>query len=272
MIKKIITTLTAAGAVLSLTGMVYAATQSITPSDMMGWGFVEETPTGTGDMVTGPDTPPMGVGSAHFVVDDTGGELLAKAGYAGTRLDEITGLEYSTYRTSGADALAVSLQFNVDDDLNDADDSWKGRLVFEPYYTETVNTGEWQTWDPMTQGKWWGTGATVAAECSMASPCTWNEVLAAFPDAGIHQVYEAVGLKAGGSWAGGFDGNADALTIEVNSVADTYDFEPDVEPSTPTSKDECKDDGWMTFSDPEFKNQGQCVAYVVSSPNSAHHH
>lgn len=35
---------------------------------------------------------------------------------------------------------------------------------------------------------------------------------------------------------------------------------------TPTSKDACKDGGWQRFTNPAFKNQGECVAYVV------HHH
>ena len=30
----------------------------------------------------------------------------------------------------------------------------------------------------------------------------------------------------------------------------------------PTTKGQCKDDGWMRFNDPSFKNQGECVAYV----------
>jgi hypothetical protein len=33
----------------------------------------------------------------------------------------------------------------------------------------------------------------------------------------------------------------------------------------PTSKDDCKNGGWMNFQDPAFKNQGQCVSYVVSN-------
>ncbi len=39
---------------------------------------------------------------------------------------------------------------------------------------------------------------------------------------------------------------------------------PDTPPPSdaPTAKSECKDGGWMTYTDPEFKNQGQCVAYV----------
>ena len=33
----------------------------------------------------------------------------------------------------------------------------------------------------------------------------------------------------------------------------------------PTTKDECKDDGWMTFNDPAFENQGQCVSSFASA-------
>lgn len=35
-----------------------------------------------------------------------------------------------------------------------------------------------------------------------------------------------------------------------------------VSPTTPTSKDQCKNNGWKTFTNPTFKNQGQCVSYV----------
>jgi hypothetical protein len=30
----------------------------------------------------------------------------------------------------------------------------------------------------------------------------------------------------------------------------------------PTNKDQCKNDGWKVFTNPSFKNQGQCVAYT----------
>jgi hypothetical protein len=39
----------------------------------------------------------------------------------------------------------------------------------------------------------------------------------------------------------------------------------------PTAQDQCKKDGWKVFTGPTFKNQGQCVAYVVSSESSKHH-
>ena len=33
-------------------------------------------------------------------------------------------------------------------------------------------------------------------------------------------------------------------------------------PSGPSDKDQCKKDGWKTFTDPSFKNQGDCVSFV----------
>ena len=32
----------------------------------------------------------------------------------------------------------------------------------------------------------------------------------------------------------------------------------------PTSKDQCKNGGWRTFTNPTFKNQGDCVSYVTT--------
>jgi YVTN family beta-propeller protein len=36
-----------------------------------------------------------------------------------------------------------------------------------------------------------------------------------------------------------------------------------VVPNTPTSVDQCKHDGWRTFTNPTFENQGDCVSFVV---------
>ncbi len=35
-----------------------------------------------------------------------------------------------------------------------------------------------------------------------------------------------------------------------------------VVPNTPANKDQCKNDGWQTFTNPTFKNQGDCVSFV----------
>jgi hypothetical protein len=45
----------------------------------------------------------------------------------------------------------------------------------------------------------------------------------------------------------------------------TIDNTPTEEPTGPTTKDECKNGGWMTFTNPSFKNQGQCVSSVAKA-------
>lgn len=265
--------LLSAMAFLLLGSVVYAATIVVVyPGDMQGWTFASETgATGTGAMVNGPATPPLGSGSAQLTTSAaTDGVVLALAGYQGTRLDEITSLDYSTYRTAGGPALAIALQFNVDADVTDANTAFQGRLVYEPYYTQAVFTNVWQTWTPQDNttgesgiGNWWFSngGLAAASGCSIASPCTWDEVLTAFPNAGVHPTLGAVILKAGSGWTG-FDGNVDDLTIGVNGDETTYDFELDEPLVSPTSKDACKNDGWMSFNNPTFKNQGDCVSWA----------
>jgi hypothetical protein len=38
----------------------------------------------------------------------------------------------------------------------------------------------------------------------------------------------------------------------------------DAQPPLPTSKEQCKKGGWRNF--PQFKNQGQCIAFVERGP------
>ncbi|MBA2453226.1 MAG: hypothetical protein H0V47_08655 [Chloroflexia bacterium] len=251
--------------VLSLSFVAVAAQSTqvdVTPGDMQGWVFAVESGTGTGALVNGPDTPPIGAGSANLTVPNgAGGVVLAVAAFQGTPLADMTNLEYSTYRASGGPALAIALQFNIDFDLADGVDTFQGRMVYEPYHSGTpVLTGVWQTWNPQDNaplGNWWFNRAPGNSVCPQSNPCTWQEVLTAFPNAGIHADLGAVILKAGSGWSTGFDGNVDALTIGVNGMDTTYNFE-----AAPTDKDQCKNGGWAAFSDPSFMNQGQCIKFV----------
>jgi hypothetical protein len=54
-------------------------------------------------------------------------------------------------------------------------------------------------------------------------------------------------------------GSADVSAITVNG---TSEVPAPVVSGTPTSKNDCKHGGWKTFTNPSFKNQGQCVSYV----------
>jgi hypothetical protein len=247
----------------SVSGIAAADTMVVTPTNTYGWTFAQDNPTpGTGAFVDGPATPPMGTGSAQLTTDaTTDGPILFKAAYQGLKLSAITALQYSTYRTlpSGTSPLAIALQFNIDSDVTDANNTYQGRLVFEPYQDgSTVVAGAWQTWNALG-GLWWGSGGgptrPISQACPQSDPCTLSEIVSMFPNAGIHLTQGAVVFKAGSGWMGAFDGNVDALTIN----GDTWDFNLH---STPANRDECKNDGYKNFNPPggPYKNQGQCVA------------
>ncbi len=203
-----------------------AATIIVTPTAMDGWVIVDDNGNGGGSvaLVDGPATPPMGTGSLNFTLSaSNAGWMAAKADYLGTYLSDITALSYSSYRASGGSVLAVALQFNIDYDLTDGNTGWQGRLVYEPYRTETVLDNTWQTWSPLN-GLWWGSSGAYTA-CIQSSPCTWAQVLAAHPNAGVHATLGAVLFKAGSGWAS-FDGNVDGFHIATSGgIDDTYDFE-----------------------------------------------
>jgi len=63
----------------------------------------------------------------------------------------------------------------------------------------------------------------------------------------------------GGNRYGWFDYNEFSVLAFDNSQLST---------ATPINVDQCKNDGWKTFSNPAFKNQGQCVSYLQSSENA----
>ena len=263
----------ATGMMLVGTAMpIFAATTVVHPGDMDGWAE-NESGGSTVEFVNGPETPPLGTGSAEFRVDATGATAaqLRNDTYDGLALADITELSYSTYVTNNNNEQAVYIILNVDTDGDgDSDDL----LFFEPVYQDAsfcsndqgdVLVGEWQDWDARN-GCWWSLSGNAGTPGT--GVFTWEEILEVYPDATIAVSTNptgAVRLVAGfggpADW-GNFIGNADAFSINE----DTYDFEL-VEPlviNEPTSKDDCKNGGWMDMTDAEgnsFRNQGQCISY-----------
>ncbi len=212
----------------------------------IGFRFVQETPSGSGAFVTGPQGAD-GTGSAQLTVDSTGGEALATGVFAGTRFDQFTFLSYKTYQAN-AGPNATTLQFDADYDATDSNTSFQGRVVFEPSLAgaAAVTNGVWQTWNPLTAPSgWWQTGdaivngVDVGQACTEANPCSFATLLNTYPNAAIRPITQQLGgqpigggiwLKAGAGWSPGFTGNVDSLTAGVNvgsvNGTVTYDFEP----------------------------------------------
>ncbi|MDX6269719.1 MAG: hypothetical protein QOD28_942 [Acidobacteriota bacterium] len=174
----------------------------VLPSNLNGWFFFNEGANGLGGFEQGPatptSTPPIGGGSANLVVDSTGRHSFGTQAYAGTRLDQITELSYYTFKNTNPDqAVDIGLQFDIDYDVTDANTSFQGRLVFEPYQAG-INPRQnvWQRWHALA-GKWWASRTNSTGSnglCPQSAPCTWPQVLANFPNAGIHANYGIPGV------------------------------------------------------------------------------
>lgn len=219
--------------ILMLVGVSYfplSTAQVVVDMGNANWGFLQESGT-PGDATqaylgSGPGSPPNGVGSIEIsLANAAAGGIFGTQQFCGTLLADFTTLSYDTYQVAGPQAL--SLQLNIDYDLTDMDESWQGRLVYEPANNGTVQDNTWQTWDTLS-GSWWATGTPGSNSCPQASPCTWSNLLAQYPNAGIHSNGSGLcglGLKAGSGWPSG-SWNADTLTVDEGSGSITFDFVP----------------------------------------------
>ena len=226
------------------------------------WVFYYRVPTSTGAFVSGPGSPPLGVGSFEMgTVLATDKGTLFNYDHVGTRLADITALSYATYRDPASTAPAVELpSMNIEVDFNGpAVAGGYTSLVFEPVYNPTqgaIQSGVWQSWDGIP-GIWWSTRPING--CG-TPPCyqPWSDILAANPNATI---LGGFGVNQG-SGSAELIAATDALSIEANGSSWTYNFEPF---RTPVTKDDCKNDGWQGLRDADgvpFRNQGQCISYV----------
>jgi hypothetical protein len=215
---------------------------------------------GNATFVNGPASPPLGIGSLQLNTP-TGADKIQAFNYdhVGTPLSAVDAMGYSTYRSAGSADQDTAI--NVEVDVNGT--STPGgftTLVFEPVYNTNqgaVASNQWQTWDAYNGGNaiWWSSNPIPGAP-NRDTFVTWSSIVTANPDAVIVGGY---GLNQG-------SGNPaltvadDALVFGASGDRVTYDFEPGTVP--PSSKDQCKGNGWQAFSNPSFKNQGDCVSYV----------
>ena len=206
-----------------------AATIVVTPATAT-WSLIVETPTASGTFVTGPATPPAGTGSLQLVNGASGGGILfSTLSHSGRRLDDIAALGYGAYVVSAASpSITASLQLDVDYDVTDGTTTWQGRLVYDPGSSGgTVPAATWIDYDTQAgPPRWWSTGTPIvgntplAKACSQASPCTWAQVLANYPNAAIRPLVGGFGVKLGNAGA--------AATVAVDRVViagTIYDFE-----------------------------------------------
>ncbi|MFN8592240.1 MAG: hypothetical protein U0031_12340 [Thermomicrobiales bacterium] len=220
-------------------------TVTVRPSRLQGWTFYNDQADQPIDpsFEIGPESPPLGVGSAQLLVEDsTQGKLLAANILTGTPLSALATLEYSFYVTNATSDTGPSLQLGIDFDLTDDQEGFQGRMVYVPSATAAVPEGEWITVDVLADndgGNWFFTRqASSGGKCPLSDPCNFSEILADFPNIGIHPVgpqgtgagFGFIGFKVG-SGEGAVDANVDSLRLKLDGTGQNtfvYNFEPDL--------------------------------------------
>lgn len=202
-----------------------------------GWDKEVQSPDGSVTFVTGPATPPLGVGSARLFTGTSGNLYTAihDTQYSGTQLSNISRLEYSTYSISeAAGSIFPVIILDVSTDLVGSD-----VLTFNPrnqVQVPVLNT--WQNWDAKN-GVWKSTFFNGFSG-SLSDYVTYMQLQGeSQPITVVNRGDGTGGLRMQAGPGGGgevFDENVDDFTIGVSGTDTTYDFEPDVTSTdTPTA-------------------------------------
>jgi hypothetical protein len=249
------------GGMLALAGIASAEIVVVAPTQMGSWGFstVDNnfdpcTPStgvcGSGSMVFGPATPPLGAGSANLQTGPGGGSGEAKidsSSLNGVILGDLTTLSYSTYDTTNNGQQFPYLKLYLTWDGGADQDA----IYFEPPY-QTATTGDpslpdqgataintWQTWNALEGGWWDDSGACNQGVSEPAVPkqgvCSLSE-LSSLLGVSLNDITidgtnppdgDGLSLRVGGADPGdSFNGYVDNVTIGVSGTDTTYDFEP----------------------------------------------
>jgi hypothetical protein len=280
-----------------VSGFAASSTVTVTPATLSptSWYFYDDTddiPSLVEDpahykCVSGPSNRPAGVGSVYFH-DDAGAVSpqrwnVATSMYGNTPLSAISALKFNTFQPSAgqtgscaaaSNECAVYLNFDVDFgpgvcpsvNCSIPTTGYQKRLVYVPAANGTVVFDTWQEWDATASGALWTWSGYDSfghwPDGNTSRYRTWSSILAAFPNGHVNEDSGSSQLlfRAGEPYPGGFTGFLDKATIGIGGNNTVYDFEPTIGP--PTSKDQCKGDGWKQFNTPAFKNQGDCVSYT----------
>jgi hypothetical protein len=285
--RTILTATAVVAAIVGLPGVASAADSTyVTPTDIAASCSAPMTTTfceyqrGKGTVEIGAGSTEAAFGGTDHLLFDTPLDIEANPGnakatvfsheFAGKLLVDIDTLGYSSRvtRVSTANAdQAPALNIEIDRNGGTLQTGDYATLVWEPVYVdgESTQADVWLTRSPSTaDGGWWsnanGTTTDVAGALGFPSyTADWATVQNSPALAG------ATVLGIGVNQGGGNQGLASEVDLlQVNGTV--YDFEQKVpvKQLTPTTKQDCKVNSWATFNAPTFRNQGECVSFLMS--------
>lgn len=231
----------------------------ITPDNTQGWADVSA----NGGTTTFVDGAPTGFGVASLEMA-TSNSFTAVARYLEAPAMSLSQLTQASYWTKQNASLNLTQTANLvmDVDLN-GDYMTDETLTFKPSLQPggaPVLNGVWQYWDA-TDAEFLTSNSY--GSLNAASLYKLSDIKTMYPSA----IINIIGLQVGD--------NTPSSTIDVDGLtlgSTVYDFEK-VAPTqnvvdVPKTIEDCKQYGWehLFMSDgTSFKNQGQCVSYIVSS-------
>ncbi|HEV7646048.1 MAG TPA: cohesin domain-containing protein [Pyrinomonadaceae bacterium] len=222
----------------SFSSAVSNSTVIVNHTDINNWVFYDDNtdkvdPT-LGSFVTGPGTTPLGTGSAQISATGTDRKNLATYQFAGTPLDAITTMKFSTYNPSAGNGGSANrsgyLHFNVD---FNGSDSFQRRLVFVPSNNGAILQNTWQEWDTINGGAalWlysgttWPAGVGGGGEPGTTTK-TWNQILTQYPGVRMRLTDSFLGIRVGEPYADGYTEDIDAFKFGTAAGTTTFDFDP----------------------------------------------
>ena len=187
---------------LALTVFLVATTAASAATTVTGpggeWSTGDTRPGGAVAFVSGPASPPLGVGSLQMTSDGpTAKAQFVTNAFVGSSLDDLGTISYWDYRSSASTTIPVQrISLNVPVFLNGTDGFTT--LVFEPVYQPgaSLSSDTWQQWVASGSGLWWST-RTVGPFCGgaiIACMRTWDDIKATFPNA---VVVDSLGFNIG---------------------------------------------------------------------------
>ncbi len=222
----------------------------VRPSNTQGWGFNLDSTTSTPYTFTN-DQHSIGAGSLYVPpISTTAADKFIAIKPLNMPAADLTNIAYD-FMVAGNGTAASAHQFYLNIYVNQPTSTKYYDCRFD-YVPATGSTAGFTTASFAST-----VTPTVVARHSGSPACP--STLAGMPTGSTVSV---VALNLGDSSANdaGLAGYFDKVVIATTTNTTTYDFEKDL--TYPASRDDCKNNGWMTFTGGDFDNQGSCVKYV----------
>ena len=233
-----------------------SSTVVVRPSSTQRWVFNPDSDNAT-PIVFNTDHASIGSGSLYVQpISSTN----AAAKFIGTKTlaiptSSVSSIAYDfLIAGSGTSADANKFYLNVYTNLPSSSTYYDCRFDYAPSTgsTSSFTTATFNATDTPSEVRARGTATCPATLAAMPAGSTAKSIALNVGDTSLSD--------------SGLAGYLDKVVVTTTTDMVTYDFEPDL--TFPTNKDQCKNDGWKTFTGGDFKNQGNCVSYVQRSDSA----